>query len=148
MTNEFTGRLVHIGQTEQFETREGKKFTSREITLATDEQFPKTACFTLRNELAQNFSHNIGETISVRFDFHARPNREGTRYYNELKKFTSAKTHHDGSPRVLPQRVRQRNCRDHLLPSTHNQTRRHECAPAASGQNTTRQHAPHARSRR
>lgn len=84
-TNEFTGRLVHIGQTEQFETREGKKFTSREITLATDEQFPKTACFTLRNELAQNFSHNIGETINVRFDFHARPNREGTRYYNELR---------------------------------------------------------------
>ena len=83
--NEFRGRLVHIGQTEQFETREGKKFTSREITLATDEQFPKTACFTLRNELAQNFSHNIGETISLRFDFHARPNRECTRYYNELR---------------------------------------------------------------
>jgi hypothetical protein len=83
--NEFTGRLVHIGQPEQFETREGKKFTSREITLVTDEQYPKTACFTLRNELAMNFSHNIGETISVRFDFHARPNREGTRYYNELR---------------------------------------------------------------
>ena len=83
--NEFTGRLVHIGQTEHFETREGKKFTSREITLATDEHFPKTACFTLRNELAENFSHHIGETISVRFDFHARPNREGTRYYNELR---------------------------------------------------------------
>lgn len=83
--NEFTGRLVHIGQPEQFETREGKKFTSREITLVTDEQYPKNACFTLRNELAMNFSHNIGETISVRFDFHARPNREGTRYYNELR---------------------------------------------------------------
>lgn len=84
-TNSFTGRLVHIGQTEQFDTRDGRHMTSREITLATDEQFPKTACFTLRNELAQNFSHNIGETISVRFDFHARPNREGTRYYNELR---------------------------------------------------------------
>lgn len=83
--NEFTGRIVHIGQPEQFETREGKQFTSREITLVTDEQYPKTACFTLRNELAMNFSHNIGETISVRFDFHARPNREGTRYYNELR---------------------------------------------------------------
>ena len=82
--NEFTGRLVHIGQTEHFETREGKKCTSREITLATDEQFPKTACFTLRNELAQNFSRNIGEMISVRFDINARPNREGTRYFNQL----------------------------------------------------------------
>ena len=83
--NEFTGRLVHIGQTEQFDTRDGRHMISREITLSTDEQFPKTACFTLRNELAQNFSHHIGETISVRFDFHARPNREGTRYYNELR---------------------------------------------------------------
>lgn len=82
--NEFTGRLVHIGQTEQFETREGKHVTTREITLATDEQFPRTACITLRNELAENFSHNIGETISVRFDFHARPNKEGTRYFNQL----------------------------------------------------------------
>ena len=85
MTNEFIGRLVHIVATEQFDTREGKRMTSREIVLATDEQFPKTACFTLRNELAVNFSHNIGETISVRFDFHARPNKEGTRYYNELR---------------------------------------------------------------
>ena len=85
MTNEFTGRLVHIGPTEEFRTQSGKDMVSREITLATDEQFPKTACFTLRNELAQNFNHNIGETISVRFDFHARLNREGTRYYNELR---------------------------------------------------------------
>ena len=85
MNNEFRGRLVHIGPTEEFRTQSGKDMISREITLATDEQFPKTACFTLRNELAQNFSHNIGETISVRFDFHARPNREGTRYYNELR---------------------------------------------------------------
>lgn len=84
MTNEFIGRLVHIGATEQFDTRDGRHMVSREIVLATDEQFPRTACFTLRNDLAQNFSHNIGEMISVRFDINARPNREGTRYYNSL----------------------------------------------------------------
>ena len=84
MTNEFIGRLVHIGPAEQFETREGKHMTSRDIVLETDDQFPRRGCFTLRNELAVNFNHNIGETISLRFDIHARPNKEGTRYYNQL----------------------------------------------------------------
>ena len=85
MTNEFIGRLVHIGPAEQFDTRDGRHMVSREIVLATDEQYPKTACFTLRNELAVNFNHNIGDSISLRYDFHARPNKEGMRYYNELR---------------------------------------------------------------
>ena len=80
---EFQGKLIQIGQLEQFETSRGTCLT-RDIVVETDEQFPRTACFTLRNDLAQNFSHNIGEMISVRFDINARPNREGTRYYNSL----------------------------------------------------------------
>ena len=81
---EFQGKLIQIGQLEQFETSRGTTVLTRDIVVETDEQFPRTACFTLRNDLAQNFSHNIGEMISVRFDINARPNREGTRYYNSL----------------------------------------------------------------
>lgn len=81
---DFTGRLIHIGQLEQFETSRGTTVLTREIVITTDEQFPRTACFTLRNDLAQNFSHNIGETISVRFDINARTNRDGSRYFNQL----------------------------------------------------------------
>ena len=81
---EFQGKLIQIGQLEQFETSRGTTVLTRDIVVETDEQFPRTACFTLRNDLAQNFSRNIGEMISVRFDINARPNREGTRYYNSL----------------------------------------------------------------
>ena len=81
---EFQGKLIQIGQLEQFETSRGTTVLTRDIVVETDEQFPRTACFTLRNDLAQNFSHNIGEMISVRFDINARPNKEGTRYYNQL----------------------------------------------------------------
>ena len=81
---EFQGKLIQIGQLEQFETSRGTTVLTRDIVVETDEQFPRTACFTLRNDLAQNFSHNIGEMISVRFDINARPNREGTRYFNQL----------------------------------------------------------------
>ena len=81
---EFQGKLIQIGQLEQFETSRGTTVLTRDIVVETDEQFSRTACFTLRNDLAQNFSHNIGEMISVRFDINARPNREGTRYYNSL----------------------------------------------------------------
>lgn len=80
---DFTGKLIHIGQLEQFETSRGTCLT-RDIVVETDEQFPRTACFTLRNDLAQNFSHNIGEMISVRFDINARLNRDGSRYFNSL----------------------------------------------------------------
>ena len=81
---DFTGKLIQIGQLEQFETSRGTTVLTRDIVVETDEQFPRTACFTLRNDLAQNFSHNIGEMISVRFDINARLNRDGSRYYNSL----------------------------------------------------------------
>ena len=84
MNNEFTGRLVRIGQIEQFETSRGTHVITREINLETDEQFPKSGCFTLRNELAQNFAHNIGETITVRYDITMRANKEQTRFFNQL----------------------------------------------------------------
>jgi hypothetical protein len=80
---EFQGKLIQIGQLEQFETSRGTCLT-RDIVVDTDDQFPRTACFTLRNDLAQNFSHNIGEMISVRFDINARLNRDGSRYFNSL----------------------------------------------------------------
>ena len=81
---EFQGKLIQIGQLEQFETSRGTTVLTRDIVVETDEQFPRTACFTLRNDLAQNFSHNIGEMISVRFDINARLNRDGSRYFNSL----------------------------------------------------------------
>ena len=81
---DFTGKLILIGTIEQFRATSGKDIVTRDIVLTTDEQFPKTACFTLRNELAENFAHNIGETIHLKFDINARPNRDGTRYFNQL----------------------------------------------------------------
>lgn len=84
MSSEFRGRITHIGQLEQFETSRGTHVISREINLETDEQFPKSGCFTLRNDLAQNFAHNIGETITVKYDITMRANKEGTRFFNQL----------------------------------------------------------------
>ena len=81
---DFTGQIKHIGEMEQFDTKDGRKVFSRDIVITTDEQYPRSACFTLRNELAENFAHNIGETIHLKFDINARPNRDGTRYFNQL----------------------------------------------------------------
>jgi hypothetical protein len=59
--------------------------TSRDIVVTTDEQYPRSACFTLRNEQAQTFNLNIGQRVRVDFDIDARPNRDGSRYFNQLK---------------------------------------------------------------
>ena len=81
---DFTGFIKHIGASEQFHTKEGKLMTTRDIVLETDEQYPRSACITLRNDLAQSFNLNIGQRAHVSFDLYARPNKEGTRYFNQL----------------------------------------------------------------
>ena len=81
---DFTGFIKHIGEAEQFHTKEGKLMTTRDIVLETDEQYPRSACITLRNDLAQSFNLNIGQRANVSFDLYARPNKEGTRYFNQL----------------------------------------------------------------
>lgn len=81
---DFTGFIKHIGQIEQFETKNGTTCLSRDIVLETDEQYPRSACVTLRNDLAQSFNLNIGQRACVSFDISARPNKEGTRYFNQL----------------------------------------------------------------
>ena len=82
---DFTGQIKHIGEVETFDTSRGTKCTTRDIVVTTDEQYPRSACFTLRNEQAQSFSLNIGQRIRVDFDIDARPNRDGSRYFNHLK---------------------------------------------------------------
>ena len=81
---DFTGFIKHIGTPEQFHTKEGKLMTTRDIVLETDEQYPRSACVTIRNDLAQSFNLNIGQRAHVSFDLYARPNKEGTRYFNQL----------------------------------------------------------------
>lgn len=81
---QFIGKIQHIGEAETFRTQSGKDITSREIVLVTDEQYPRSACFTLRNELAQNFNYYIGQRLAIDFDINARPNRDGSRYFNQL----------------------------------------------------------------
>ena len=81
---EFTGQIKHIGEVEQFDTKDGRHVTSRDIVIETDEQYPRSACVTLRNDLAQSFNLNIGQRVRVDFDLYARPNKEGNRYFNQL----------------------------------------------------------------
>jgi hypothetical protein len=81
---DFTGQIKHIGEVETFTTKNNVEIISRDIVLETDEQFPRSACFTLRNDLAQSFNLNIGQRVRVDFDLYARPNREGKRYFNQL----------------------------------------------------------------
>ena len=81
---DFTGQIKHIGQVETFTTKNNVEITSRDIVIETDEQFPRSACITLRNDLAQSFNLNIGQRARVDFDLYARPNKEGNRYFNQL----------------------------------------------------------------
>lgn len=81
---DFTGIIKHIGQIEQFDTKDGRVCHTRDIVLETDEQFPRSACVTLRNDLAQSFNLNIGQRLRVDFDLYARPNKEGNRFFNQL----------------------------------------------------------------
>jgi hypothetical protein len=80
----FIGKITFIGEVETFTVNNNREITSREIAVVTDEQYPRTACFTLRNELAQNCDYHIGQRLCIDFDINARPNREGTRYFNQL----------------------------------------------------------------
>lgn len=81
---DFTGQIKHIGEVEQFDTKDGRHVLSRDIVLETDEQYLRSACVTLRNDLAQSFNLNIGQRVRVDFDLYARPNKEGNRYFNQL----------------------------------------------------------------
>ena len=81
---DFTGQIKHIGGVETFTSKNNVEITSRDIVLETDEQFPRSACITLRNDLAQSFNLNIGQRARVDFDLYARPNKEGSRYFNQL----------------------------------------------------------------
>lgn len=81
---QFIGKIQHIGEAETFTSKNNIEVTSREIVLVTDEQYPRSACFTLRNELAQNFNYYIGQRLAIDFDINARPNRDGSRYFNQL----------------------------------------------------------------
>ena len=85
MNNEFIGYISRIGEIEQFDTSRGTTCLTREIVVTTDEQYPRSASFTLRNDLAQSFSLHIGQRVRVDFDIDARPNRDGSRYFNQLK---------------------------------------------------------------
>lgn len=85
MNTEFIGFITRIGEMEQFTTKTNVNITTREIIVTTDEQYPRSACFTLRNDLAQSFNLNIGQRVRVNFDIDARPNRDGSRYFNQLK---------------------------------------------------------------
>ena len=82
---EFIGKITYIGGTETFTSKNNVDITSRDIVVTTDEQYPRSACFTLRNEQAQTFTLNIGQRVRVDFDIDARPNRDGSRYFNQLK---------------------------------------------------------------
>lgn len=81
---DFTGQIKHIGQVEQFNTKDGRHVLSRDVVIETDEQFPRSVCVTLRNDLAQSFNLNIGQRVRVDFDLYARANKEGNRYFNQL----------------------------------------------------------------
>ena len=81
---EFIGKITFIGEAETFTSKNNVNITSRDIVVTTDEQYPRTACFTLRNELAQNSDYHIGQRLCIDFDINARSNREGTRYFNQL----------------------------------------------------------------
>lgn len=80
---DFTGIIKHIGEVQQFDTKTGTCL-SRDIVLETDEQYSRSACVTLRNDLAQSFNLCIGQRANVSFDPYARPNKEGTRFFNQL----------------------------------------------------------------
>ena len=82
---EFIGKITFIGETETFTSKNNVNITTREIVVTTDEQYPRSASFTLRNDLAQSFSYHIGQRVRVDFDIDARPNRDGSRYFNQLK---------------------------------------------------------------
>ena len=82
---EFIGKITFIGETETFTSKNNVNITTRDIVVTTDEQYPRSASFTLRNDLAQSFSYHIGQRVRVDFDIDARPNRDGSRYFNQLK---------------------------------------------------------------
>ena len=81
---DFTGQIKHIGEVETFTTKNNVEIISRDIVLETDEQYPRSACITLRNDLAQSFNLNIGQRVRVDFDIYARANKEGNSYFNQL----------------------------------------------------------------
>ena len=81
---DFTRQIKHIGEVATFTIKNNVEITSRDIVIETDEQYPRSACITLRNDLAQSFNLNIGQRVRADFDLYARPNKEGNRYFNQL----------------------------------------------------------------
>lgn len=81
---DFTGQITHISPLEEFTTKNGTSCLTRDIVLTTDERYPQSACFTLRNEMAKEFTHTIGEQLRIEYDIYAKASKDANRYFNQL----------------------------------------------------------------
>jgi len=80
---EFIGQISKIGEMESLTSKNGTPFYRRELTLATVEQYPQQATFTLKGELAQDCDLQPGQTVKVFFNFRGTTTEDG-RTFNHL----------------------------------------------------------------
>ena len=80
---EFLGIIRSVGEPTEW-TGQSQTHVEREIVVATAEEYPQVGVFTLKDELAQNFSLQPGATVRISFDLKAFTTKEG-KTYNHLR---------------------------------------------------------------
>lgn len=82
---ELHGKILHIGELETYTGHDGQTFYARPLVLTTEESHPQTAVFTLRNNIAADFQAQVGQFVTVHFDFAGFASKTNPdTYYNKL----------------------------------------------------------------
>ncbi|MFZ5429869.1 MAG: DUF3127 domain-containing protein [Bacteroidota bacterium] len=101
MSLNLKGKLVRILQVESGVSRAGNAWKKQDFVIETDDQYPKTVCFTLFNDKVTLLAGiNPGEPLEVSFDVESR--EFNGKFYHNLNAWKISKASQGGVPDNFP----------------------------------------------
>lgn len=97
------GKLTKILSVESGVARSGNSWKKQDFVIETDDQYPKTVCFTLFNDKVSMLSTiSVGDVIEISFDVESR--EYNNKYYHNLNawKITRVTNGGNGSDTAPP----------------------------------------------
>ena len=82
MREKFEGRVTFVGDLKSYQGRDGSDHVERTVVVETDDRYPESAAFRLRDNLAKSY-FAAGMAVSVSFELRAQQGKSGL-YFNEL----------------------------------------------------------------
>lgn len=82
MNLQFTGKITRIGDLKSFPTASGQTISKRELTITSDEEFPQSVNGELVNDVATNFTGQVGQTVTANLRLTTSTSQQGRVFTN------------------------------------------------------------------